>query len=308
MPPAAGPGPPPGGGTALTLAPDDDAGHIDVNPLHPARDEGAVRQRSAPTPTLASLPLQLPTPTQTPEAAQAQSLQLAIAELRAEMEEKMQAHDEQAQQRVTRIASHGGVTFQPTNLHLAAIFYASDWSSAADPQAPKKRWGLLSGCFVLVMLQCVTVLAVLLGTSLPRCAVNSHCSSIDGGEEWFCTGAGSGQADPSALPNRCVCCPGAPLVHPIAGPPAQLDFKTGGTFNDPYVLRPTLCVTQFITHNLIAGSGTSDNLSPSLSVLVACILVGVGTIRCLWATTSQLCENTAFVPLKCWHATGAKPA
>ena len=116
--------------------------------------------------------------------------------------------------------------WRPASLHLAAAACSCSCVDAAD--AVQVR-GLLVGGWVMVLLQCVTVLAVLLGTSLPRCAVNSHCSSIDGGLEWFCTGG-----DAEILVNRCVLCSGAPLAHPVAGPPPQLDEKTGLVLNDPY--------------------------------------------------------------------------
>lgn len=115
---------------------------------------------------------------------------------------------------------------QCTSLHAVAALYSCHWVDEAD--AAKSRRLLLGGCS-MVVLQCVTVVAVLLGTSLPTCAVNSHCVSIDGGLEWFCTG---GRAE--VLVNRCVLCSGAPLAHPVAGPPPQIDHKTGLVLNDPY--------------------------------------------------------------------------
>ena len=116
--------------------------------------------------------------------------------------------------------------WRPASLHLAAATCSCGCADAVDPAQVRL---LVVGGWVMVLLQCVTVLAVLLGTSLPRCAVNSHCSSIDGGLEWFCTGG-----DAEVLVNRCVLCTGAPLAHPVAGPPPQLDDKTGLVLNDPY--------------------------------------------------------------------------
>lgn len=117
---------------------------------------------------------------------------------------------------------------QPISLHLATAVYSSTCHRADSAAESMRARRLMLGGWTMVMLQCVTVLAVLLGTSLPRCAVNSHCSSIDGGLEWFCTGG-----DAEVLVNRCVLCSGAPLAHPVAGPPPQLD-KTGLVLNDPY--------------------------------------------------------------------------
>jgi hypothetical protein len=116
---------------------------------------------------------------------------------------------------------------RPTSLHLAAV--VADWSPSTAGAEEGGRWRLFAGACSMVLLQSVTVLAVLLGTSLPRCAVSSHCASIDGGLEWFCTGP-----DADVLVNRCVYCPGAPLQHPIAGPSPQLDRQTGELLNDPY--------------------------------------------------------------------------